>query len=82
MEYLREWRRDVAAKQRIPAMFVAHDETLEALCRRRPRFFHELKSVPGIGDRKLELYGQQLVNILELFRSGDRVRTVSATAVS
>ena len=82
MEYLREWRRDVAAKQRIPAMFVAHDETLEALCRRRPRFFHELKSVPGIGDRKLELYGQQLVNILELFRNGDRVRTVSATAVS
>ena len=36
-DYLREWRRNMARENKVPAYIVLHDSTLEELCRRRPR---------------------------------------------
>jgi superfamily II DNA helicase RecQ len=35
-EYLREWRRNMARENKVPAYIILHDSTLEELCRRRP----------------------------------------------
>jgi ATP-dependent DNA helicase RecQ len=60
-QYLREWRRETAATQGVPAFIVMHDTTLEALCRACPATLAELRAVPGIGERKLETYGRALL---------------------
>jgi ATP-dependent DNA helicase RecQ len=71
-EYLREWRRKTSKEQGIPAFIVMHDTTLEALCRMRPRSLHELRSVPGFGERKTEMYGKQILSALAEFDGGAR----------
>ena len=71
-EYLREWRRAMAKETSVPAYIVLHDSSLEEICRRQPKFLAELLEIPGIGERKAELYGQKILNALEKFRRGER----------
>src|SRR5712671_7452379 len=71
-EYLREWRRAMAKEKNVPAYIVLHDSSLEEICRRQPKFFAELREIPGIGERKAEIYGQPILDALEKFRQGER----------
>jgi len=71
-EYLREWRRAMAKDKNVPAYIVLHDSSLEELCARRPKYFAELREIPGIGERKAEMYGQLILDALEKFRQGAR----------
>ena len=71
-EYLREWRRAMAKEKNVPAYIVLHDSSLEEICRRQPKFFAELMEIPGIGERKAEVYGQPILDALEKFRQGER----------
>jgi ATP-dependent DNA helicase RecQ len=84
-EWLRQWRRDTAARQGVPAFVVMHDTTLEAVCRQCPSTSAELRSVPGIGERKLETYGRSLLQMIARFKSGARAAArpaiLSPTAV-
>jgi len=71
-EYLREWRRAMAKEKNVPAYIVLHDSSLEEICRLRPKYFAELLQIPGIGERKAEIYGQPILDALEKFRGGTR----------
>jgi ATP-dependent DNA helicase RecQ len=71
-DYLREWRRVVAKENNIPAYLVLHDSSLEEICHKRPKFFAELRQIPGIGERKAETYGTQILAVLEKFHAGAR----------
>jgi ATP-dependent DNA helicase RecQ len=71
-DYLREWRRGMAKEKNVPAYIVLHDSSLEEICRRQPKFFAELLNIPGIGERKAELYGQSLLDALQKYREGAR----------
>ncbi len=71
-EYLREWRRETANQQNTPAFIVMHDTTLDEISRIRPRSLRELLQVSGIGERKAELYGQQILDALRRFEKGSR----------
>jgi ATP-dependent DNA helicase RecQ len=77
-EYLREWRRTMARENKVPAYIILHDSTLEELCRRRPSNFAELKQVPGIGEKKADVYGAELLQALRNF--GDGARATQTTA--
>ncbi len=68
-EYLREWRRTVSKEMSIPAFIVMHDTTLDELCRARPNTLAQLRNVSGFGDRKVEMYGQQILAALKTFGS-------------
>jgi ATP-dependent DNA helicase RecQ len=63
-ENLREWRRATAKQLKVPAFVILHDSTLDELCKLRPRSNAELLRVPGIGERKIELYGTQILKEL------------------
>src|SRR2546425_2505616 len=67
-EYLREWRRAPAKQQGGPADVVLHGSSLAELCRIRPGSLSELLRVSGFGERKTELYGQQILDALGQFR--------------
>ncbi|PZF94199.1 ATP-dependent DNA helicase UvrD2 [Micromonospora deserti] len=63
-ERLREWRRRVADRQRVPAYVVFTDATLVALAERRPTRPEELIAIAGIGPRKLGLYGESVLALV------------------
>ena len=71
-EYLRAWRRATAKEKNVPAYIVLHDSSLEEICRRPPESLAELLEIPGIGERKAEIYGQTILDALEKFRQGQR----------
>jgi ATP-dependent DNA helicase RecQ len=71
-EFLREWRREAAREQDVPPFVVMHDTTLDALCRQGPKSVQELLRVPGIGERKAEKYGAQILGALKRFDAGAR----------
>ena len=71
-EFLREWRRETASVQNVPAYVVMHDTTLEEICRVRPGSIGGLLHITGIGERKAELYGRQILDALKRFRDGAR----------
>ena len=79
-EYLREWRRAMAKEKGVPAYIVLHDSSLEEICRRRPKFFAELLEIPGIGERKAEVYGQEILDALGKFREGQRAASSERAA--
>src|SRR5579864_81819 len=71
-EFLREWRRETASGQNVPAYVVMHDTTLDEICRVRPGSLAALLHITGIGERKAELYGRQILDALKRFRNGAR----------
>ncbi|ORA15352.1 ATP-dependent DNA helicase, partial [Mycobacterium asiaticum DSM 44297] len=62
---LKDWRRDAAKEQDVPAYIVFSDNTLIAIAELRPTDEAALIAIPGIGARKLEQYGP---DVLELVR--------------
>ena len=62
---LKAWRLDVAKEQKVPAYVVFTDNTLIAIAELRPDDEGALIAIPGIGARKLEQYGP---DVLELVR--------------
>ena len=63
-ERLRQWRREVAGAQQVPAYVVFTDATLTALAERRPATEAELAAIGGIGPRKLEQYGAAVLALI------------------
>jgi ATP-dependent DNA helicase RecQ len=63
-EKLREWRRGVAKEQGVGAYVIMHDTTLEEICRKQPSSLAKLREVTGIGEKKLEKYGTQILTVL------------------
>ena len=64
MNRLREWRRQEAAEQKLPAYCVFTDATLIALAESRPRSTAELVKIQGLGPAKASKYGEQVLAIL------------------
>ena len=71
-EHLREWRRGISKELSIPAFIVMHDTTLDELCKVRPSTLAQLRGVSGFGDRKVEMYGPQILQALKNFESKPR----------
>ncbi len=63
---LKAWRLDVAKEQKVPAYVVFSDNTLIAIAELLPGDESALIAIPGIGARKLEQYGP---DVLELVRA-------------
>jgi ATP-dependent DNA helicase RecQ len=61
---LRTWRSGMARKQGVPAYVVLHDATLEGIASSRPQTHDQLRAVTGIGDKKLERYGDALLSLV------------------
>ncbi|MDJ1372691.1 DNA helicase RecQ [Gulosibacter molinativorax] len=63
-EALREWRRDTARDQSVPAYVVFNDATLRELAVERPSTLNELAGISGVGRAKLEQYGDEVLEVL------------------
>ncbi|HTC97586.1 MAG TPA: DNA helicase RecQ [Bradyrhizobium sp.] len=61
---LRTWRSNIARERGVPAYVVLHDATIDGIVRAWPTTLDELRGVPGIGDKKLEHYGDELLRLV------------------
>ncbi|PAY08893.1 DNA helicase RecQ [Bradyrhizobium sp. UFLA03-84] len=62
---LRAWRSDVARARGVPAYVVLHDSTIDGIAAMRPDTLNDLRNIAGIGDKKLEHYGDELIRIVK-----------------
>jgi DNA helicase-2/ATP-dependent DNA helicase PcrA len=65
---LKDWRRDAAKEQNVPAYIVFSDNTLIAIAELRPADETALIAIPGIGARKLEQYGPDVLELVSRAR--------------
>ena len=62
---LKAWRADIAREHNLPAYVVFHDATLAAMARDRPATLDHLAGISGVGAKKLEAYGRQILRVLD-----------------
>jgi ATP-dependent DNA helicase RecQ len=62
---LRAWRFATAKERNVPAYVVFQDATLREIAIARPQTLSELASISGIGDRKLEAYGEAILALTQ-----------------
>jgi len=61
---LKAWRAEVARAHNLPAYVVFHDATLADMAELRPATLDALAEISGVGARKLESYGEQILGVL------------------
>ena len=58
---LRAWRRAEAARQGLPPYVIFHDQTLVDIAKARPRSRDDLSAINGVGQGKLDRYGDAVL---------------------
>jgi ATP-dependent DNA helicase RecQ len=62
---LRAWRAEVAREHNLPAYIVFNDATLADMARIAPQTLGEMAQISGVGVKKLQAYGEQLLRVLK-----------------
>ncbi len=60
---LKAWRAEVAREHNLPAFVIFHDATLRAIAERAPQSSRDLEGIAGIGVKKLEAYGAEVLRV-------------------
>ncbi|WOO31218.1 DNA helicase RecQ [Diaphorobacter limosus] len=60
---LKAWRAEVARAHNLPAYVIFHDATLAAIAERNPASLGELEGISGMGAKKLEAYGDEVLRV-------------------
>jgi len=61
---LKAWRSEVAKEHNLPAYVIFHDATLAAIAERAPQSLDDLQGISGIGAKKLEAYGHEVLRVM------------------
>lgn len=64
-QLLRDKRLALSREQSVPPYVIFHDTTLLEMLQRRPKSLLEMSKIPGVGDTKLQKYGQIFLDVLE-----------------
>ncbi len=61
---LKAWRAEIARAHNLPAYVVFHDATLAAMAQQQPATLDALATISGVGAKKLEAYGREILRVL------------------
>jgi ATP-dependent DNA helicase RecQ len=64
-EKLRWWRMEAARRHNVAAFVIFHDSTMREIAKVRPTNLAELRGVSGVGEKKLESYGSEIISLIE-----------------
>ena len=64
LEALRNWRRERAKRDGVPPYVILHDKHLVGLAAAKPATMAALARLDGIGPRRLELYGDEILAVM------------------
>ncbi|WP_077033165.1 DNA helicase RecQ [Pelomonas sp. KK5] len=62
---LKSWRAEVAKEHGLPAYVIFQNVTLAEMARQHPQSLDDLAGISGVGAKKLEAYGRELLRVLE-----------------
>ena len=63
-ERLRAWRGEAARAHGVPAYVIFHDATLRGIAHARPASLEALGMIAGVGARKIEVYGADILKLV------------------
>jgi ATP-dependent DNA helicase RecQ len=63
---LKAWRFEVAQEHKLPAFVIFHDTALVEMARIAPSTLDELRAISGVGVKKLEAYGAEILRVLSV----------------
>ena len=63
-EELRQCRYTLSKKEGVPPYAIFHDKTLIEMTRKRPESLNEMALIAGVGEKKLDKFGQQFLDII------------------
>ena len=63
-ERLRWWRVETAREHNVPAYVIFHDATLREIAKAMPASIDGLRVVSGVGEKKLQSYGAQIIALI------------------
>lgn len=64
-EALKNWRREEAVLNEVPAFTIFGNRTLKAIAIAKPSSLSALEQIPGVGPAKLEAYGDAILKLLD-----------------
>ncbi|PZO18686.1 MAG: DNA helicase RecQ [Burkholderiales bacterium] len=67
LDALKAWRAGVAKEHNLPAFVIFHDATLRAIAARQPRTLTDLDGIAGLGVKKREAYGEEVLRVVSAF---------------
>lgn len=70
-EKLRELRKQIAKEEGVPPFVVFSDKTLLDMCIKTPKNAVDMLDVSGIGENKLERYGDRFIKLIQDFMQDD-----------
>jgi len=76
---LRTKRREIADDQDVPPFVVFHDATLMAMMDEMPDNLQQMSYISGVGEKKLELYGNKFLEVLQGYSEMNISDTVADT---
>jgi ATP-dependent DNA helicase RecQ len=68
-EKLRARRLELAKAQNVPPYVIFHDKTLAEMAARTPRSAADLAGIPGVGETKLQRYGEAFLEVINAHRA-------------
>ncbi len=68
---LKDWRRERSKEMKVPAYVVFSDNTLIAIAEQQPGDDRALVAIPGIGAKKLEQFGADVLAVVRGERASD-----------
>jgi superfamily II DNA helicase RecQ len=68
---LRTWRLEQARAQEVPPYVIFHDSHLRAIAAHRPATLEALSKLKGVGPRKLEQYGDAVIELVRRHLEGE-----------
>ena len=70
-EILRTLRREISKEENVPPYVVFSDKTLSAMCEMLPCCEEDFLEIPGVGETKLERYGDAFIDAIKNWRDLD-----------
>ena len=63
-EQLRNLRKEISQRDKVPPYIIFPDSTLREMCERRPTDQRSMLSVKGVGQTKFNRYGESFLNLI------------------
>lgn len=63
--HLRSWREMKARAEKLPSYMILHSSHLKAIAKVKPQTVEDFYKIAGLSRRKIEKYGEEVLNILQ-----------------
>lgn len=66
-EILRNLRREIAEKQKLPPYIIFHDSSLKEMCMHFPTDRESMLNISGVGETKFDMYGEAFIDAISKY---------------